>query len=240
MNTAAEVGRMRLVAGCRAVMLDLDGTLVDTLGDFVVALDSMLDELGLARIAAAQVAGMIGKGGEFLVRSALAHARPGVQPSDGDVAAALSRFWHHYGEVNGRHARVYAGVPEGLQLLRRRGLALACVTNKPTAEARSLLRACRLEDFFREVTGGDRFGALKPDPIPLTRTCEALGVAPAQTLMVGDSVNDVRAARAAAGPVVLVSYGYNHGQPVRSAHADGYVDSLADLLGEGPGPRKGG
>jgi phosphoglycolate phosphatase len=220
---------MSVLEDRRAVMLDLDGTLADTLGDFVAALDRVLDELGLAHIAPAQVAGMIGKGGEFLVRSALAHARQGVQPSDGEVAAALSRFWHHYGKVNGRHARVYPGVPEGLQLLRRRGLVLGCVTNKPTAEARTLLRACGLEDFFREVTGGDRFGALKPDPIPLTGTCAALGVAPAQTLMVGDSVNDVRSARAAGCPVVLVTYGYNHGHPVRSADADGYVDSIADL-----------
>jgi phosphoglycolate phosphatase len=214
---------------CRAAMLDLDGTLVDTLGDFVAALDLMLDELQLPRVPAAQVAGMIGKGGEFLVRAVLAQARKGAEPSIDELAAALSRFWHHYRLVNGRYARVYPGVVEGLGQLRQRGLKLACVTNKLTAESRTLLRACGLDDFFDEVTGGDRFGRLKPDPLPLLETCAALGSAPAQTLMIGDSVNDSRAARAAGCPVVLVTYGYNHGAPVRSVDADAYVDSIADL-----------
>lgn len=219
---------MSLLLDCRAAMLDLDGTLVDTLGDFAAALDLVLDELRLPRIATPVVAGLIGKGGEFLVRSVLARAR-GREPSVDELAWGLSRFWHHYEAVNGRHARVYPGVMEGLRLLRRRGLQLACVTNKPTAESRALLRVCGLEDFFRELTGGDRFNALKPDPLPLLETCAELGCAPAQTLMVGDSVNDARAARSAGCPVVLVTYGYNHGAPVRSVDADGYVDSIADL-----------
>jgi phosphoglycolate phosphatase len=79
------------------------------------------------------------------------------------------------------------------------------------------------------VTGGDRFVRLKPDPLPLLETCAALGSPPTQTLMIGDSVNDSRAARAAGCPVALVTYGYNHGQPVRSVDADAYVDSIADL-----------
>jgi phosphoglycolate phosphatase len=220
---------MSLLDDCRAVMLDLDGTLVDTLGDFVAALDAMLDELRLPHIPSPQVAGMIGQGGEFLVRSALAYAREGTQPSAEALVAALSRFWHHYDLVNGCHAQVYPGVAQGLQSLRRRGLKLACVTNKPGAQSWSLLRACGLGTFFDEVTGGDRFGRLKPDPLPLLGTCAALGFMPAQTLMVGDSVNDARAARAAGCRVVLVTYGYNHGAPVRSADADGYLDSIADL-----------
>ena len=216
-------------AVCRAAMLDLDGTLVDTLGDFVAAINSMLGELGFPQLPAPVVAGMIGKGGEFLVRAVLTQARNGAEPSVDELAAALSRFWHHYRRVNGRHARVYPGVVEGLRQLRQRGLKLACVTNKLTAESRTLLRACGLEDFFDEVTGGDRFERLKPDPLPLLETCAALGSAPAQTLMIGDSVNDARAARAAGCPVVLVTYGYNHGTPVRSVDADAYIDSIADL-----------
>ena len=218
---------MNLLLNCRAVMLDLDGTLVDTLGDFVAALDLMLDELRLPHIAAPQVAGMVGKGGEFLVRSVLACARNGSEPAVDELAVALSRFWLHYDAVNGRTAQVYPGVREGLLLLRQRGLKLACVTNKPTAESRVLLDACGLAGFFQEVTGGDRFGCLKPDPLPLLKTCAELGCAPAQTLMIGDSVNDSRAARAAGCPVVLVTYGYNHGEPVHSVDADAYVDSIA-------------
>jgi phosphoglycolate phosphatase len=220
---------MKIHNDCSAAMLDLDGTLVDTLDDFVAALNLMLDELALPRVAAPQVAGLIGKGGEFLVRSVLAQLSKGEAVGAGQAETALARFRHHYERVNGRHARVFPGVLEGLQQMKRRGLVLACVTNKPTAASRALLRACGLDEFFQQVTGGDRFERLKPDPLPLVKTCAALGSQPAQTLMIGDSVNDVRAARAAGCPVVLVTYGYNHGEPVRSAGADGYVDSLADL-----------
>lgn len=120
-------------------------------------------------------------------------------------------------------------VREGIHALRGAGLKLACLTNKPTAFARELLRLKGLARDFELVFGGDAFARKKPDPLPLLKTCEALGTPPAATLMVGDSSNDALAARAAGCPVVLVSYGYNHGQPVRSVDADGYVDSLAEL-----------
>ncbi len=124
---------------------------------------------------------------------------------------------------------MYPGVVEGLAALRARGLRLACLTNKPTAFARPLLAAKGLDGYFELVFGGDAFERKKPDPLPLLKTCEALGTAPARTLMVGDSSNDAKAARAAGCPVVLVSYGYNHGEPVRGVDADGFVDSLPDL-----------
>jgi phosphoglycolate phosphatase len=124
---------------------------------------------------------------------------------------------------------VYAGVREGLLALRARGLRLACLTNKPTAFARPLLQAKGLDGYFSEVFGGDAFDRKKPDPLPLLKTCEALGSEPARTLMIGDSSNDAQAARSAGCPVVLVTYGYNHGEPVRSVDADGYLDSLDEL-----------
>ncbi|OQC04401.1 MAG: Phosphoglycolate phosphatase [Alphaproteobacteria bacterium ADurb.Bin100] len=124
---------------------------------------------------------------------------------------------------------MYAGVREGLLALRERGLRLACLTNKPTAFARPLLQAKGLDGYFSEVFGGDAFDRKKPDPLPLLKTCEALGSEPARTLMIGDSSNDAQAARAAGCPVVLVTYGYNHGEPVRSVDADGYLDSLDEL-----------
>ena len=117
-----------------------------------------------------------------------------------------------------------------LDVLRGAGLRLACLTNKPTDFAVPLLRAKGLDGWFDHVFGGDAFARKKPDPLPLLKTCEALGTAPARTLMVGDSSNDAQAARAAGCPVVLVTYGYNHGQPVRAVDADGFVDSLALLL----------
>jgi phosphoglycolate phosphatase len=219
---------MKIRADLQAAMVDLDGTLVDTVDDFVAALNAMLDEMHLPHVLAPQVTGLIGKGGEHLVRGALAQSMT-TEPGPQQVLGALARFRHHYDAVNGRHARVFPGVDDGLRTLRERGLRLACVTNKPTHASRQLLRACGLEHFFDVVTGGDRYERLKPDPMPLAMTCEELRSRPLLTLMIGDSTNDARAARAAGCPVVLVTYGYNHGEPVRSADADGWVDSLAEL-----------
>ena len=143
--------------------------------------------------------------------------------------AAWDRYQRHYIGINGQHSDVYAGVADGLAALRRKGLRLACLTNKPTAFARPLLQAKGLDGYFEVVFGGDAFERKKPDPLPLVKTCEALGTPAARTLMLGDSSNDAQAARAAGCPVVLVTYGYNHGQPVRHVDADGYVDSLEEV-----------
>jgi len=113
--------------------------------------------------------------------------------------------------------------------LTARGWKLACLTNKPGAFAQALLRKKELDGFFGAVFGGDAFERRKPDPLPLLKTCEALGTLPARTLMIGDSSNDARAARAAGCPVVLVSYGYNHGEPVAAVDADGVIDRLDQL-----------
>jgi phosphoglycolate phosphatase len=142
---------------------------------------------------------------------------------------AFNSYQKHYLAVNGQASQVYAGVVQGLLLLQSAGLKLACLTNKPTAFALPLLKAKGLDGYFSHVFGGDAFAQKKPDPMPLLKTCEALGTLPSRTLMVGDSANDAQAAHAAGCPVVLVTYGYNHGQPIRSVPAHGYVDSLADL-----------
>ncbi len=216
----------------QAAIIDLDGTMVDTLGDFLVALNRMLDELALPHVLPADVERMVGKGSEHLLRSTLAHVQPHATPADVEALfpQAMAAYQRHYLDINGQHSRVYDGVVAGLQALRGLGLPLVCLTNKPTAFATPLLAAKGLAGFFAHVYGGDAFERKKPDPLPLLRACEALGIAPARTLMVGDSVNDAQAARAAGCPVVLVTYGYNHGQPVAEVDADGCVDSLADLV----------
>lgn len=210
-----------------AAIIDLDGTMVDTLGDFVAALGSMLADLGLPRVDANAVSAMVGKGSEHLIRSVLAHV--GQSVDDALYERAWSRYQYHYLAVNGQHSSVYAGVAQGLQALRARGLRLACLTNKPREFALPLLKAKALDGYFEHVFGGDDFARKKPDPLPLLKTCEALGTQPARTLMVGDSSNDARAARAAGCPVVLVTYGYNHGEPARTVDADGFVDALSEL-----------
>ncbi|NML42125.1 phosphoglycolate phosphatase [Ramlibacter sp. G-1-2-2] len=210
----------------QAAIIDLDGTLVDTLGDFSAALAGTLAELGWPAVPKETIEGFIGKGTEHLLRTTLAHV--------GAPASLYEPAWdaYHriYPTINGRHSQVYPGVAEGVAQLRAAGLRLACLTNKPTEFARELLRAKGLAGAFELVFGGDAFERKKPDPLPLLKTCAALGTLPAQTLMVGDSSNDAAAARAAGCPVVLVTYGYNHGRPVREVDANGYVDSLVDVL----------
>ena len=219
-----------------AAIIDLDGTMVDTLGDFAEALNRMLGDLELPPIAAQHIERMVGKGSEHLLRSVLNHVleHMGKAPTAIEIEALYAHAWpsyqRHYLAINGHYARVYPGVEAGLQALRHAGLRLACLTNKPTSFALPLLRAKGLEGYFEQVFGGDSFDKKKPDPLPLLKTCEALQTAPARTLMVGDSSNDAQAARAAGCPVVLVTYGYNHGLPVQAVDADGYVDSLELLL----------
>jgi phosphoglycolate phosphatase len=208
-----------------AAIIDLDGTMVDTLGDFVAALNAMLADLALPAVERGFVEQAIGKGSEHLIRRTLAQVGAAAETFD----AAWARYQHHYGLINGRHAELYPGVVEGLRQLQAAGLKLACLTNKPGAFARPLLAAKGLEHFFTFIFGGDAFAAKKPDPLPLLKTCEALGTLPARTLMVGDSSNDAEAAHAAGCPVVLVSYGYNHGQPVHGLRAEAHVDRLDEL-----------
>ncbi len=208
-----------------AAIVDLDGTLVDTLGDFAEALNRMLVDLGLSVVTVEAIALRVGKGSEHLIQSILAHVGADANLYD----AAFASYQRHYAQINGQFSALYPGALQGLAALRARGLRLVCLTNKPTALARPLLEAKGLAPFFEQVYGGDAFERKKPDPLPLLKACEALGTTPARTLMVGDSSNDAKAARAAGCPVVLVTYGYNHGEPVRAVDADRFVDSLADL-----------
>lgn len=208
-----------------AAIIDLDGTLVHTLGDFSAALAAVHEELGLRVIPQADVEAMVGKGSEHLIRCALRAAGAG----EDRYAAAWDAYQRHYARLNGRFAPVYDGVEAGLRVLRGRGLRLACVTNKPTDFARELLERKGLASSFAVVFGGDAFARKKPHPEPLLRACEALDALPGRTLVVGDSSNDAAAARAAGCPVLLVTYGYNHGEPVRAVDADGFLDSLADV-----------
>ena len=217
-----------------AAIIDLDGTMVDTLGDFLVVLRHTLTDLGchpieLARVDRTFLSMTVGKGTEDLLRRSLAHAW-GVLPESDDVTQALPEalaiYHRHYPEHNGQHADVFPGVAEGLAQLRALGVPLACLTNKPTAFAEQLLDRKGLRSFFGYVFGGDAFARKKPDPLPLIKTCEALGTAPARTLMVGDSSNDAQAAGAAGCPVVLVTYGYNHGEPIEAVPARAHIARL--------------
>jgi len=211
--------------GLQAAIVDLDGTMVDTVGDFEVALRLALADLGWPPVGRAFISRTVGKGSEHLLTRTLAEVgAPASLYED-----AWSRYQHHYLAINGEYSTVFPGVVEGLERLAAAGLGLACLTNKPTAVARPLLAAKGLDRIFAVVFGGDAFARRKPDPLPLLETCRALGSAPGRTLMVGDSSNDAAAARAAGCPVVLVTYGYNHGEPIRAVPAAQHVDRLDTL-----------
>lgn len=220
-----------------AAIIDLDGTMVDTLGDFVVVLHHTLADMGchpveIARVDRSFVELTVGKGTEDLLRRSLAHAW-GLPDDDAEVIEHVPMAWHHYQShytrLNGEHSDVYPGVAEGLQKLQAQGLPLACLTNKPTAFAEQLLERKGLRHHFLHVFGGDAFERKKPDPLPLIKTCEALGTRPEQTVMVGDSSNDAQAAKAAGCPIVLVTYGYNHGHPIQAVEAWAHIDRLDQL-----------
>ena len=219
-----------------AVIMDLDGTMVDTVGDFCVALNLMLRDLpppfDACSIEALQVSQMIGKGSEYLIKSVLSHVSSAGAAINLDALfePAWLSYQRHYRAVNGQHATVFPGVLAGLQQLQAAGVRMACLTNKPTDFARVLLKEKGLDSFFEPTFGGDAFAHKKPHPLPLLKTCEALGTLPHRTLMVGDSSNDAQAARSAGCPVALVTYGYNHGEPVQGVDADGFLDSLEHLI----------
>ncbi len=222
----------------QAAIIDLDGTMIDTLGDFEAALNAMLAELGLPVASPEFVGRSVGKGTEHLLRTVLARqlALSGCAPAESEglarqlYAQAWPIYERHYLAINGRYSTIFTGVVAGLSLLAARGLRLACLTNKPLLFARPLLEQKGLRHYFARVYGGDSFERKKPDPLPVLKTCEALGYPPSATLVIGDSSNDAQAARSAGCEVVLMTYGYNHGEPIRATPALAWLDSLADVL----------
>ena len=215
----------------RAIAFDLDGTLLDTIHDLAGAVNALLEELGLSALPKAEIRDMVGKGMANLVRRALARAT-GVSPAaieDVEVASALAAYQRHYAARLGRETKAFPGLTETLTRLRSMGFPLAIVTNKATRFVRPHLERAGIAGYFAQVVGGDDLPAKKPDPAPLLHVAAAFGIAPAQLLMVGDSGNDVAAARAAGCPVLVLPYGYSEGTPVQSLGADGIVPSLLGI-----------
>ena len=221
------------LCGVRAAIIDLDGTMLDTVPDFHVAINRMRADLGLESITAEQIKNMVGKGSENLIRSVLAldHDDAGIERH---FIEAMDAYQRHYLAINGHHSTLYPDVAAGLAELKGAGLRLACVTNKPLAFALPLLKLKELDGYFDVIYGGDSFPKKKPDPLPLLKACEFFGLPPAQVVAIGDSSNDAEAARAAGCPVLTVPYGYNHGEAIHKTDSDGIVDTLlhaARLIG---------
>ncbi len=220
------------VAVPKALLFDLDGTLVDSAPDIAVALDAALRQLQFSPAGEPAVRMWIGNGAPMLLRRALANAT-GCSPEQVPQAllqTGLEAFFVHYEACCCRATTAYPGVMPALEGLQARGIAMACVTNKPERFTIPLLAGLGLQPYFPVVLGGDSLARKKPDPAPLRAAAQGLGIVLSDCVMVGDSGTDVGAARNAGIGVVVVSYGYSRGVDAGQLGADRVVDSLLELL----------
>jgi phosphoglycolate phosphatase len=213
----------------RAVLIDLDGTLLDTVPDIAAAVNAMCADLGQSALPVQTVASYIGKGADVLVHRVLTGALDGrAEPEP--FTCAKESFYRHYRRFNGHAALVFPGVPGALADLQARGFKLACVTNKPREFTLDLLERVGLVDYFEVVISGDDTVEKKPHAAPVLAACERLAVSPAEAVMIGDSENDLLSARAAGCRAILVEGGYNEGVAVGTLPADAIVETLSDAV----------
>ena len=210
------------------ILIDLDGTLVDSVPDLTWAVDRTMEALGQPTHGEDKVRDWVGNGIERLVKRALTDDL-WAEPEQAEYDRAYPVFFDFYHQANGRYSRLFPGVDEGLQALSNAGYTLACVTNKAEAFTLPLLESLGIREFFKLVVSGDTLAQKKPEPEPLWHAADQLGVARERALMVGDSAHDVEAARRAGFQVACVPYGYNHGNDIREARPDLMIDSLSDL-----------
>jgi phosphoglycolate phosphatase len=210
------------------IVFDLDGTLVDSAPDLAYCADTMLERLGREPAGVERVRGWIGNGVAMLVKRALTFEMwPQGEPEG--FAQALPMFMALYAENVCERSRLFPGVLEGIRALKAEGYKLACLTNKHSDFTLPLLEKLGVAQFLDYIGCGNQFEKHKPHPEPLLKTADRFGVAPVQCLMVGDSENDVEAARAADYGIVCVTYGYRRCDNAEDLHADALIESIADL-----------
>ncbi|PKO94532.1 MAG: phosphoglycolate phosphatase [Betaproteobacteria bacterium HGW-Betaproteobacteria-10] len=207
----------------QSVTFDLDGTLLDTIADLAEACRLMLEAIGEPPRSDAEIHRFVGQGVAVLVERCLTHSEP---PSKEKLHVAIESFKRYYAAVNGKFTRIYPDVLEGLQAWKSSGLKMGVVTNKPRQFTEPLLERMALTDYFDVVVSGDTTAYKKPHPEPLLHACRLFGVRPDCNLHIGDSKNDIHAARAAGCIAYAVPYGYNEGEPVDSADCDALVSDL--------------
>lgn len=213
------------------ILIDVDGTLVDSVPDLAFCVDEMMQRLGREPRGEARVRDWVGNGVERLVRRALIGKLDG-EPAGDEFEKAYPIFLDLYAENTSKRSLLYPGVREGLDYLKAAGYALGCVTNKAAQFTIPLLKDLGVYDDFSIVISGDTLEHKKPHPAPLLHAAEFFKVQPAQALMVGDSISDVKAARAAGFSIACVPYGYNHGEDIRVARPDLVIESIAALRNE--------
>ncbi len=210
------------------VLIDLDGTLIDSVPDLAYCVDEMMKRLEMPTRGEAAVRNWVGNGVERLVRRALINAIDG-EPDEALFEKAYPIFLELYKDNTSKRSQVYPGVVEGLEWLKANDYKVGCVTNKAEAFTVPLLKDKGLYDYFDVVVSGDTCSRKKPDPEPLLHAARQMGVAPDHALMIGDSKSDVKAARAAGFHIFCMPYGYNHGEDIRNYDPDLVINSMAEL-----------
>ena len=210
------------------ILIDVDGTLVDSVPDLAYCVDEMMKALDMPVHGEAAVRNWVGNGVERLTRRALIGQLDG-EPDEALFEKGYPIFLDLYAVNTSQRSSLYPGVREGLDYMKAAGYKLGCVTNKAAQFTIPLLKDLGIHDDFENIVCGDTLAKKKPDPLPLLHSAEVLGVAPEKSLMLGDSVSDVKAARAAGFQIVCMSYGYNHGVDIRDSNPDVVIDSMAEL-----------
>jgi len=227
MNVSATAIEMKLKRP-EMVLIDVDGTLVDSVPDLAYCVDAMMTELGMPERGERRVRHWVGNGVERLVKRALINQIDG-EPDEAMFARALPVFEALYRENTSKRSCLYPGVKEALDFLQTTGVRIGCVTNKASQFTLPLLQDLGVSDYFEIIICGDMVERKKPDPMPLLQAAEQLETEPQASMMLGDSMSDVNAARAAGFQIVCMSYGYNHGEDIRDYDPDAVVDSMAEI-----------
>ena len=212
------------------ILIDVDGTLVDSVPDLAYCVDEMMKAVGREPYGEEKVRDWVGNGVERLVRRALIGQLDG-EPEDADFEQAYPVFLDLYAENTSKRSTLYPGVKEGLEYLKAAGYKLGCVTNKAEQFTTPLLQDLGIYDDFSIVVAGDTLPVKKPDPGPLLHAAKFFDVSPDRSMMLGDSISDVKAARAAGFQIICMSYGYNHGEDIRNYDPDEVIDSMVELKG---------
>jgi phosphoglycolate phosphatase len=218
---------MNFPISIRVVVIDLDGTLLDTAPDLAHAAELMMAELGRPCPSLEAIQTYIGNGVSRLVKRVLT-GQMDAEPEPALFDKALAVYQKYYGQHIADQSRPFAGVVEGLEAMRAAGFHLACITNKAEQFTHPLLKATGLFNYFELILSGDTLPRRKPDPLPLLHAARHFGVDISQVVLIGDSLNDTQAARAAGCPVFCVPYGYNRGRPVTELDLDAVVPTLVE------------
>ncbi len=212
----------------KMILIDVDGTLVDSVPDLAYCVDEMMKALGREPHGEVKVRDWVGNGVERLTRRALIGQLDG-EPSDEDFAKGYPIFLDLYKDNTSKRSCLYPGVREGLDYMKSQGYLLGCVTNKDAQFTIPLLKGLGIYDEFGIVVSGDTLPVKKPDPQPLLHAAAHFGVGAEDSLMLGDSKSDVTAARNAGFQIVCMSYGYNHGEDICNYNPDAVIDSMVEL-----------